>query len=105
MARKPTELRPIMTRIPEGLRKALARSAKANRRSMNAEIIHRLTQSFVSEDMTALWQRHLEVAAERAATTTANKVIEGLSDKIQQASQDELSLLGRMFAKTEGEDK
>jgi hypothetical protein len=41
-----------MTRIPEGLRRKLEREAEQNRRSMNAEIVHRLTQSFVNQDLT-----------------------------------------------------
>jgi hypothetical protein len=40
------ELRPVMTRIPEGLRRRLERHAKWLRRSMNAEIVHRLQESF-----------------------------------------------------------
>jgi len=48
--RKGQELRPVMTRIPEGLRRKLEREAEQNRRSMNAEIIHRLTQSFERQD-------------------------------------------------------
>ena len=46
MARKSTKLRPIMTRIPEGLRHRLEREAALNRRSMNGEVIHRLEESF-----------------------------------------------------------
>ena len=40
------ELRPVMTRIPEGLRRRLERQARWLRRSMNAEIVHRLQESF-----------------------------------------------------------
>jgi predicted HicB family RNase H-like nuclease len=46
MARKPTELRPLMIRIPEALRRKLEKEAARNDSSMNAEIIHRLEQSF-----------------------------------------------------------
>jgi len=46
MARKTQELRPVMTRIPETLRRRLERAATRNNRSMNTEIIHRLEQSF-----------------------------------------------------------
>jgi Arc-like DNA binding domain len=46
MARKPTELRPVMTRIPEGLRRRLEKEATRSDRSMNAEIIERLERSF-----------------------------------------------------------
>jgi hypothetical protein len=46
MAKKDAELTPIMTRIPEGLRKNLEAEAKKSGRSMNAEIINRLSRSF-----------------------------------------------------------
>ena len=46
MVRKSKQLRPVMTRIPEGLRRRLEREAELNRRSMNAEIISRLESSF-----------------------------------------------------------
>ena len=53
MAKKDLELRPVMTRIPEGLRRRLEREAKWHRRSMNAEIIHRLQESFDLPDHAA----------------------------------------------------
>ena len=49
MVRKSRQLRPVMTRIPEGLRRKLEREAEQNGRSMNAEIIHRLESSFQRE--------------------------------------------------------
>jgi hypothetical protein len=51
MVRKSQELRPVMTRIPEGLRSKLAREGKKNGRSMNAEIVYRLEQSFEQGDI------------------------------------------------------
>ena len=67
MARKPTELRPIMTRVPEGLRRKLEREAKRNDRSMNAEIIHRLEQSFRPSplDLFAMLRNALDDGASR----------------------------------------
>jgi hypothetical protein len=46
MAQKGPELRPVMTRIPEELRRRLEREAKFRGRSMNMEIITRLQESF-----------------------------------------------------------
>ena len=46
VARKTEELRPVMTRLPEALRRRLEREAARNHRSMNTEIIHRLEDSF-----------------------------------------------------------
>ena len=55
MAPKDEQLRPLMTRLPERLRRRLERAASANQRSMNAEIIYRLEQSFeVSEQAAAV---------------------------------------------------
>jgi Arc-like DNA binding dprotein len=59
MARKTTELRPLMTRIPEGLRRRLEHAAKKADRSMNGEIIARLAESFEREDQEAVFQRYL----------------------------------------------
>jgi hypothetical protein len=50
MVRKGKELRPVMTRIPETLRRRLEREAELNRRSMNAEMIVRLESSFRRQD-------------------------------------------------------
>jgi hypothetical protein len=46
MAQKGPELRPVMTRIPEELRRRLEREAKFRGRSMNMEIVTRLQESF-----------------------------------------------------------
>lgn len=43
------EINPFGLRMPEDLKKRLARSAKANRRSMNAELVLRLQHS-VAQD-------------------------------------------------------
>jgi CRISPR/Cas system-associated exonuclease Cas4 (RecB family) len=66
MVRKSQELRPVMTRIPEGLRRRLEREAELNGRSMNAEIIHRLEQSFRQNDTEELLKVVLNRANESA---------------------------------------
>jgi Arc-like DNA binding dprotein len=45
MARKPTDTVKLQLRFHEALRRRLAREAKKNNRSLNAEIVHRLEQS------------------------------------------------------------
>jgi hypothetical protein len=60
MVRKSKQLRPVMTRIPEGLRRKLEREAEQNRCSMNAEIIDRLESSFRAEETDQLFARALE---------------------------------------------
>ena len=59
MVRKSRQLRPLMTRIPEGLRRRLEREAEQNGRSMNAELIHRLESLFQGEDTDQLFARAL----------------------------------------------
>jgi hypothetical protein len=48
---KKDELRPIMVRIPEKLRKRIEREAAKSDRSMNAEMNARLERSFDAEDV------------------------------------------------------
>jgi Arc-like DNA binding domain len=64
MARKTQELRPVMTRIPETLRRRLERAAMRNNRSMNTEIIHRLEGSFAEEAGKAQGRRDRESLSE-----------------------------------------
>jgi Arc-like DNA binding domain len=62
VVRKTQQPRIVMTRIPEGLHAFLRREAKLNARSVNAEIVHRLTQSMVQKELVA----EIEAATERA---------------------------------------
>lgn len=87
MAPNLKELRPVMVRIPESVRRQLAREAKKNGRSMNTEIIHRLGQSLVSADVTELYRQYAEIAAERAADLAAKKIIEQLLLPTDQAQE------------------
>jgi hypothetical protein len=57
MARKPTDTVPLMLRLPENLRRRIEHSAKKQQRSLNAEIIHRLEESFTRQDQAALIEK------------------------------------------------
>jgi plasmid stability protein len=76
MVRKPNELRPIMTRVPEALRQRLEREAERNGRSMNAEVIHRLEQSFEKEERSALAQNTADATATLVVNSLRNWIIE-----------------------------
>lgn len=80
MAKKSKELVPLMTRIPEELRAFLQREAKRNGRSMNAEIIHRLSESMAHGSLLSLYRTFAEVAsnaaAEKVSKTIADEVVE-----------------------------
>jgi hypothetical protein len=49
MTRKPADLVPLLLRLREDLRHRLEQAAGRNQRSLNAEVAHRLEQSFQSE--------------------------------------------------------
>ena len=83
MARKPTELRPLMVRIPESLRRKLEKEAARQDRSMNTEIIHRLDQSFsipplamATANATAVLEKLTAVAFEAAGSPIGQKPTE-----------------------------
>jgi len=74
VARKIQELRPVMVRIPERLRRRLEREAAHNGRSMNTEIIHRLERSFA--DLGS----EIAQVAQQAGTTAVEKLVSTLID-------------------------
>jgi hypothetical protein len=53
MARKPADTSHLRLRYPKALRRRLAHAAKAKDRSMNSEIIFRLEQSFLMDELDA----------------------------------------------------
>ena len=57
MNRKKSETVQLKLRFPESLRLRIDSAAKQNQRSMNAEIIKRLEQSFQRQDQAALVER------------------------------------------------
>jgi Arc-like DNA binding dprotein len=95
MARKPTELRPLMVRIPESLRRRLEKEAAKQDRSMNAEIIHRLDQSFslpalakATANATAVLEKFTVVAFEGASRPigqTPSEIGTGARDEEEQS--------------------
>jgi hypothetical protein len=56
MARRKTDIIQFKVRMLEELRKRLEVSAKTERRSLNAEIVARLEQSYGTERLSPLWQ-------------------------------------------------
>jgi hypothetical protein len=82
MAKKDLELRPVMTRIPEGLRRRLERQAKWLRHSMNAEIVSRLEASFNEPDLA----QEIASDVESAIDIKFSDVYDGLSEIQSQIS-------------------
>ena len=54
-------------RLPDGMRNQLAEAATANGRSLNGEIIHRLTQSLERDGMQKKLSQHLKAQGDRLA--------------------------------------
>ena len=50
---KPSDIIPLQVRMPEALRRKLAKAAEDNKRSLNAEIVWRLEHSIEPTVMTA----------------------------------------------------
>ncbi len=63
MTRKPNDPIALQVRMTEGLRHKLAKSAEENGRSLNAEILWRLEQTFSKQGST-LWRRPLNWSPE-----------------------------------------
>jgi plasmid stability protein len=114
------QLRPVMVRLPEPLRRRLAYLAAQNERSMNAEIIFLLTQATM--DREARYQKIAEardriaaedLAAAAAPTRRYSDLSEGELQKVaggvQEAILDELkrmnAKLGEMALAGAKEDK
>jgi Arc-like DNA binding domain len=71
MSRKLSQTVQLKLRFPEKLRQRIESAAARNERSMNAEIVHRLDQSFQKDDLLA----HQATLAEAAATTAVEKLL------------------------------
>jgi hypothetical protein len=83
MAKKSKALVPLMTRIPEGLRVVLEKEAKRNGRSMNAEIIHRLSESLAAGTILDLYKGYAEMAANAAAEKVSKRTADEVVERIR----------------------
>jgi hypothetical protein len=104
MVRKAQMPRIVMTRMPEGIHAFLRKEAKLNSRSVNAEIVHRLTQSMVHQSLMDTSRQQAEMAANTAAERVAERLLERLDQHLAMRKINEKSLLGGLFKhpKTEG---
>jgi hypothetical protein len=75
MRRKSTDIVQLKLRFPEALRRNLSQAAKG-KRSMNAEIVSRLDESFLRGNLAALMREHIDNAVTVAGTAAATKAVE-----------------------------
>jgi Arc-like DNA binding domain len=66
----------IKIRLPEALRRELEREAAKNSRTLNGEIVYRLTQPFVQADRKAIAAAAAEAAGVAAGKAVAEAVAE-----------------------------
>ena len=78
MARKPTDAIKLQLRLTERLRRLLTQAAKDQKRSLNAEILHRLDESFLRQNLAALMREHIENTAKATAKAVADEITENL---------------------------
>ena len=71
-------------RLPDGMRHQLAEAATANGRSLNDEIIHRLTQSLERDGMQKKLSQHLKTQGDHLA-----KVEQEIAALVQQLRQSD----------------
>jgi hypothetical protein len=81
MARKRTDVVKLQLRLPEALRRNLSQAAKDQKRSLNAEILHRLNESLLRGNLAALMREHIEIASTTAATKTAEQFVQQLRNR------------------------
>jgi flagellar motor switch protein FliG len=77
MVRKPADLVPLMLRLPEDLRRRIEREATRNQRSLNAEVVRRLEDSFRSEDSAQLIDKTAKATAAATAADIFAKLESG----------------------------
>jgi hypothetical protein len=78
MARKKRPPAQIKIRLPEKLRRALEREAAKNDRTLNGEIVHRLTEPFVQADQEELIETAAGRAGEKAGRAAAEAMVRAL---------------------------
>jgi hypothetical protein len=91
VARKRTDTVKLQLRLMEALRRNLSQAAKNNRRSMNAEIVSRLDQSFLQQNFSALMREHIDNASTAAATKAAEQVAQQLRQQNRGNDDDKTS--------------
>ena len=79
MTRKRTDIVKLQLRLPEAVRRNLSQAAKDQKRSLNAEILHRLNKSLLRGNLAALMREHIN--------NTANKVAEQVVQKLGQQNR------------------
>jgi hypothetical protein len=92
MRRKPSETVQLKLRFPERLRVRIEAEAEKSERSMNAEIVHRLEQSFEGDDRGALVKTVASEAAQTASRLMMKHVLSLLNRKEQRTAKPQTAV-------------
>ena len=79
MVHKRTDIVKLQLRLPEAVRRNLSQAAKDQKRSLNAEILHRLNESLLRGNLAALMREHIN--------NTAIKVAEQVVQQLRQQNR------------------
>ena len=91
MVRKRTDIVKLQLRLPEAVRRNLSQAAKDQKRSLNAEILHRLNESLLRGNLAALMREHIDNASTAAATKAAEQVAQQLRQQNRGNDDDKAS--------------
>jgi hypothetical protein len=83
VARKPTDTVKLQLRLTERLRRLLTQAAKDQKRSLNAEILHRLDETFLRQNFSALMREHIDLAAKAAAEAAAEAAAKKVAERLR----------------------
>lgn len=89
----------FMLRFPDGMRDRIREEAEANGRSMNAEIIHRLEQSFFASSEAGELMRIADSFSKEGA------LIKGVTDRVRASLSEITQVLDDMEQKADGYSK
>ena len=107
MARQQNDQIQLKLRFSEQLRRRLERAASQADRSMNAEIIHRLTRSFENEDLIRVFTREnarmmLDLGLFLAARRSSPPSLEEIKDLLKPYMHGDLAAALNAAAKPSG---
>jgi hypothetical protein len=104
MVRKAQVPRIVMTRMPDGLHTRLRREAKRNSRSVNAEIVRRLIDTFDQADEEVEFRRRVDAAAETAARKIAAALGPAVLERLETVIAEEREIYESPFKDEPGSD-
>jgi hypothetical protein len=107
MSRNPTDIVPLQLRLTEALRRKIERAAEKNGRSLNSEMVQRLTQSFVLEDVGNKIESELEQARQINEETREKmrQMREEMEERDRQHQQEQWKVIKELQERVDKQSK